>query len=196
MLEARITQGYYFFWSHRTVCGIPVPQLWTKSTPPAVEAWSPSHWITREVQGSLRMGVGEALVNRCSGHRDLSGSKTTMGQSQLAMVRPEQAGELERTSGRVAQQLRDNRTLLSYWDHMPGGKGGRWLDGRCSANPDGDQKHPVLLKLTQQERDWPRLRLHTLCILWASLNHPAIPQDHFYLTIWVLHILHMLCFQL
>ena len=155
------------------MCGIPVPQLWTKSTPPAVEAWSPSHRTTREVQGSLRMGIGEALVNRCSGHGDLSGSKTIMGQSQLAVVRPEQAGELESTSGQVAQQLRDNRILLSYWDHMPGGKRGSWLDGRCSAGPDRDQKHPVLLKLTQQERDWPRLRLHTFCALWASPNHPS-----------------------
>ena len=90
----------------------------------------------QEVQGSLRMGIGEALVNRCSGHRDLSGSKTIMGQSQLAMVRPEQAGGLERTSGQAAQQLRDNRILLSYWDHISGGKGGGWLDGRCSAGPD------------------------------------------------------------
>ena len=90
------------------------------------------------------MGIGEALVNRCSGHGDLSGSKTIMGQSQLAMVRPEQAGELESTSGQVAQQLRDNRILLSYWDHMPGGKRGSWLDGRCSKTLSSDIPLPNL----------------------------------------------------
>lgn len=131
-----MTQGHFFF--------LVIPHsVWDPSSPSMDQihtscsrSMEPKPLDHQEVQGSLRMGIGEALVNRCSGHRDLSGSKTIMGQSQLAMVRPEQAGGLERTSGQAAQQLRDNRILLSYWDHISGGKGGGWLDGRCSAGPD------------------------------------------------------------
>ena len=30
-------------------CGILVPQLEIKPAPPALEAWAPNHWTTREV---------------------------------------------------------------------------------------------------------------------------------------------------
>lgn len=55
--------------------------------------------------GHFWMGIGEELVNRCSGHRDLSGSKTRMGQAQWAMVRPEPAGS------RVRKDIRSGWTI-------------------------------------------------------------------------------------
>lgn len=39
---------FFFFWPHRTVCGISVPQPGTEPRPPAVKAPSPTHWTTRE----------------------------------------------------------------------------------------------------------------------------------------------------
>ena len=40
---------FVFFWLHRVACGILVPQPGIKPAPPAVEAQSLNHWITREV---------------------------------------------------------------------------------------------------------------------------------------------------
>ena len=37
--------------SHAAGYGILVPQRGTKALPPAVEAWSPNHWTTREPVG-------------------------------------------------------------------------------------------------------------------------------------------------
>lgn len=54
-------------------------------------------------QCHLRMGTGEALANRCPGHKDLSGSKIRMGQAHRVRVRPEPAGKLKRISGRARQ---------------------------------------------------------------------------------------------
>ena len=40
---------FFFFWPRRTACGRLVPRPGIEPTPPAVEAWSPNHWTTREV---------------------------------------------------------------------------------------------------------------------------------------------------
>ena len=37
-----------FFWSHRTACGILVPQPGNEPGPSAMRAWSPYHWIPRD----------------------------------------------------------------------------------------------------------------------------------------------------
>ena len=34
----------FFFWPHRTACGILVPQPGIKPMPPALEVWSLNHW--------------------------------------------------------------------------------------------------------------------------------------------------------
>ena len=39
----------YIFWPHRVACGILVPRPGIKPIPPALGAWSPNHWTTREV---------------------------------------------------------------------------------------------------------------------------------------------------
>ena len=39
-------------------CGILVPWPGTELVPPAVEAWSPNHWISREVPG-LYLNMGD-----------------------------------------------------------------------------------------------------------------------------------------
>ena len=39
---------FFFFWPHWMACGILVPWPGVKSAPPAVEAWCPNHWTTRE----------------------------------------------------------------------------------------------------------------------------------------------------
>ena len=39
---------YYFFGPHHTACGILAPRPGIEPAPPAVEAWSPNHWTTRE----------------------------------------------------------------------------------------------------------------------------------------------------
>ena len=45
-------QGLFFFFFSQLcdeVCGVLVSQLGMELVPPAVEAWSPNHWTTREV---------------------------------------------------------------------------------------------------------------------------------------------------
>ena len=39
---------FFSFWPYCMACGIFVPQPGIESVPPAVEAWSPNHWTTRE----------------------------------------------------------------------------------------------------------------------------------------------------
>ena len=39
---------YFIFWPCHMACGILVPQPGTKTTPPAVEAWSVNHWTAGE----------------------------------------------------------------------------------------------------------------------------------------------------
>jgi len=39
---------FLYFFGHRA-CGILVPQQGIKPMPPAVEAWTPNHWTTREI---------------------------------------------------------------------------------------------------------------------------------------------------
>ena len=39
---------FFFFWLHLAVCGILAPRPGIEAGPPAVEAWSPNHWTTRE----------------------------------------------------------------------------------------------------------------------------------------------------
>ena len=39
----------FFFWPRGTVCGILVPWPGMEPSPPAMAAWSPNHWTTREV---------------------------------------------------------------------------------------------------------------------------------------------------
>lgn len=56
-------------------------------------------------QCHLRMGTGEALVNTCPGHKDLSGSKIRMGQGHRARMRPEPAGK------RVKKDIRSGWTI-------------------------------------------------------------------------------------
>ena len=40
---------FFFFWSPHVASGILVPQPGIEPVPPAVEAWSPNHWIAKEV---------------------------------------------------------------------------------------------------------------------------------------------------
>lgn len=56
-------------------------------------------------QGHFEMGIGESLVKRCPGHRDLSGSKIRMGQAHQARVRPEPLGR------RVRKDIRSGWTI-------------------------------------------------------------------------------------
>ena len=42
-----------FFWTHRTACGIIVPQPGIEPVPPAVEVQSPNHWTSREVPKNI-----------------------------------------------------------------------------------------------------------------------------------------------
>ena len=39
---------FILFWPHCMACGILVPRPGIKPVPPAVEAWSPNHWSSRE----------------------------------------------------------------------------------------------------------------------------------------------------
>ena len=50
------------FCPHHTACKIFLPQPGTELTPPAVEAWSPKHWITRQVPDYA------TLKPECCGH--------------------------------------------------------------------------------------------------------------------------------
>ena len=43
---------FFLFWLHLVTCGILVPQPGIEPVLPAVEAWSPNHWTTREVHHS------------------------------------------------------------------------------------------------------------------------------------------------
>ena len=49
--RGRWTRSFFFFFSQPCdeVCGVLVSQLGMELVPPAVEAWSPNHWTTREV---------------------------------------------------------------------------------------------------------------------------------------------------
>ena len=40
---------FFLIYAHHEACGILVPQPGVEPMPPAVEAWSLSHWTTREV---------------------------------------------------------------------------------------------------------------------------------------------------
>ena len=57
----------FIFGPHCTACGTLV--LWPKSepTPPAVEAWSPNHWTTREAPGSFQKSNFPPTVPRPAG---------------------------------------------------------------------------------------------------------------------------------
>ena len=44
---------FFLIYAHHEACGILVPQPGVEPMPPAVEAWSLSHWTTREVPGVL-----------------------------------------------------------------------------------------------------------------------------------------------
>ena len=41
--------SFFFFFGCAAACRILVPQPGIEPVPPAVEAWSPNHWTTREV---------------------------------------------------------------------------------------------------------------------------------------------------
>ena len=41
------------FWPHPATCGILVPSSGIKSMPPALEAWSLNHWITRDFPAAV-----------------------------------------------------------------------------------------------------------------------------------------------
>ena len=51
MASPRRCLFFFFFWSRCTACGILVPQPGIELMPPAMEAWSPNHWTTKEFPG-------------------------------------------------------------------------------------------------------------------------------------------------
>ena len=48
VLEHPFLLYFIIFWPCHTACGILVPWPGVEPLPPAVEAWSPNHWTTRE----------------------------------------------------------------------------------------------------------------------------------------------------
>ena len=53
---------FVLFWLRRAACGILVPGPGIIPTPPEVEAWSLSHWTSREVPGAGNLIIHVILV--------------------------------------------------------------------------------------------------------------------------------------
>ena len=53
MISVTLSLFFFFFWPRHTACGILVPRPGMEPETPAVEAWSPNHWTSREVPLSL-----------------------------------------------------------------------------------------------------------------------------------------------
>lgn len=136
-------------------------------------------------QGHFGMGIDEALVNRCPGHRDLSGSKTRMELAHGARVRPESAGRSIRKGHQAAPRW------LNWWGvwllligfSPPSGttcqeawaySGDRRLDERCSTSPDGNQRYPVPAQGYTASQ--PPIQVKTPHILYAMGFFPPLQQ--------------------
>ena len=51
-----------FLWPCCTACGILVPRPGIEPTPPALEAWSPNHWMVREVPGDFLFEIRSVAI--------------------------------------------------------------------------------------------------------------------------------------